>query len=64
MDPLQQAMGEVRREQRLDEFYRENVIGGPGAFLVAVDEFESFSYALMAKIVRDARARSKDGPQH
>jgi hypothetical protein len=53
MEPAQQAASQVRREPRLDEFYRENVVGGPGAFVVAVEEFESFSYALIAKIVRE-----------
>ncbi len=37
----------------LDEFYRENVIGGPGAFVIAVDDFESFAYALVNKLVKE-----------
>jgi hypothetical protein len=37
----------------LDEFYRENVIGGPGAFVVAVDDFESFAYAILNKLIRE-----------
>jgi len=53
MEPAQQAAGQARREPRLDEFYREHVVGGPGAFVIAVEEFESFSYALVAKIVRE-----------
>src|SRR5262249_36177493 len=51
MEP--QAANQARREPRLDDFYRENVVGGPGAFVLAVEEFESFSYALVAKIVRE-----------
>lgn len=53
MEPGQQVASQARREPRLDEFYRENVVGGPGAFVIAVEEFESFSYALVAKIVRE-----------
>ena len=37
----------------LDQFYRDNVIGGPGAFVVAVDDFESFAYAILNKLIRE-----------
>ncbi len=37
----------------LDDFYRDNVIGGPGAFVIAVDDFESFSYAMVNKLIRE-----------
>jgi hypothetical protein len=37
----------------LDEFFRANVIGGPGAFVVAIDDFESFAFALVNKLVRE-----------
>src|SRR5262249_50629170 len=37
----------------LDQFYRDNVIGGPGAFVVAIDDFESFAYAILNKLIRE-----------
>ena len=37
----------------LDEFYREQVIGGPGAFVIAIDEFESFAYAIVNKLIKE-----------
>jgi hypothetical protein len=37
----------------LDEFYREQVIGGPGAFVIAVDDFESFAYAIVNKLIKE-----------
>ena len=37
----------------LDEYYRENVIGGPGAFVIAVEEFESFGLAIRRKLIRE-----------
>jgi len=40
----------------VDEFYRENVICGPGAFVIAVDDFESFAYAMVNKLVREIAA--------
>ncbi len=37
----------------LDEYYRESVAGGPGAFVVAAEEFESFGLAVRRKLVRE-----------
>lgn len=37
----------------LDQFYRDSVIGGPGAFMVAIDDFNTFAYAVMNKLVRE-----------
>lgn len=37
----------------LDEFYRENVIGGPGAFVIAIDDFESLAYAMVNKLIKE-----------
>jgi hypothetical protein len=46
--------GFVQRPQPpLDEFYRDNVIGGPGAFLVSIDDFESFAFAIVNKLVKE-----------
>lgn len=43
----------------VDEFYRSNVIGGPGAFVLAIDDFSSFAYAIVNKLVREIAG---DGP--
>jgi hypothetical protein len=45
----------------LDEFYREQVIGGPGAFVIAVDEFESFAYAIVNKLIKEIAGFAVDG---
>ena len=37
----------------LDELYRDNVVGGPGAFVLVVDSFETFAYGIVNKIVRE-----------
>jgi hypothetical protein len=37
----------------LDEFYRTNVIGGPGAFVIAIDDFSSFAYAIVNKLIKE-----------
>jgi len=42
-----------RPQPPLDEFYRENVIGGTGAFLIAIDDFESFAHAIINKLIKE-----------
>jgi Protein of unknown function (DUF1194) len=37
----------------LDEFFRDQVIGGPGAFVIAIDDFESFAYAIVNKLIKE-----------
>ncbi|MBL8807031.1 MAG: DUF1194 domain-containing protein [Rhodospirillales bacterium] len=37
----------------LDEWYRANVIGGSGAFLLSVAGFDTFAYALVNKLSRE-----------
>ena len=44
----------------LDAYYRDNVIGGSGAFAVAVDDFQGFGAAILSKLVREIAGR--DGP--
>ncbi len=44
----------------LDSYYRENVIGGPGAFAVAANDFSSFAAAILNKLVREIAG--KEGP--
>ena len=37
----------------LDRYYEENVIGGPGAFVVAAADFEAFGAAVKRKLIRE-----------
>jgi Protein of unknown function (DUF1194) len=37
----------------LAQYYRENVIGGPGAFVVQIDDFTTFGAAMMRKLVNE-----------
>jgi hypothetical protein len=41
----------------LDHYYRESVIGGDGAFLIAAEDFESFGNAVRRKLVREIAGR-------
>lgn len=40
-------------EPELDEYYRESVIGGPGAFVIAVRSYEAFAQAIRSKLVTE-----------
>lgn len=50
----------------LDEYYRDCVIGGPGAFMVVIREKEQFAEAIKTKILREvAQATMSDvGPTY
>jgi hypothetical protein len=37
----------------VDEYYRDQVIGGPGAFLMVAEGYESFAGAVRRKIIRE-----------
>ena len=40
-------------EPWLEEHYREEVIGGPGSFLVSAQDFESFGEAIVKKLIAE-----------
>ena len=40
-------------EPELDEYYRRNVIGGPGAFVIAVRRYEDFAAAVRKKLITE-----------
>lgn len=44
----------------LPEYYRQNVIGGPGAFLLQVENFETFTDAMVRKLVSEIAAAPPD----
>ena len=46
----------ARYDEPLDVHYRDRVIGGPGAFVIAVDGFESFAHAILNKLIREISA--------
>jgi Protein of unknown function (DUF1194) len=44
----------------LPKYYRDNVIGGPGAFLLKVADFHSFADAMARKLVAEIAAAGKE----
>lgn len=47
----------------VDEYYRDEVIGGPGAFLMVAEGFGAFAGAVRRKIIREIAARPAPGPR-
>ena len=45
-------------EPDLDEFYRSQVIGGPGAFLIVIHSYDQFAEAIRRKLVTEIARRA------
>lgn len=43
-------------EPELDRYYRDNVIGGPGAFVIAARDYETFADAILKKLIAEIAA--------
>jgi hypothetical protein len=37
----------------LDEYFRESVVGGPGAFVIPTEDFQAFGQAVKRKLIRE-----------
>ena len=46
-------------EPDLDRYYYENVIGGPGAFVVAAQSYETFADAILKKLITEIAANAR-----
>jgi len=44
----------------LPNYYRENVMGGPGAFVLQIDDFHSFADAMATKLLNEIAIREFD----
>jgi hypothetical protein len=52
----------LSEEPWLDDYYRQNVIGGPSAFVVVATSFDSFAEAMLRKLVQEVA--SAPAPTH
>ena len=48
----------------LDKYYEENVIGGPGSFMIVADNFDHFGRAVRTKLVRESPASTSRTGQY
>jgi hypothetical protein len=44
-------------EPDLDDYYERNVIGGPGAFVIAAKSYETFAEAILKKLITEIAGR-------
>jgi hypothetical protein len=42
----------------LDEYFRQNIMGGEGSFVLAAEDYESFAQAILNKLIREIAALS------
>lgn len=43
----------------LEKYYRDNVIGGPGSFVMPIDDFATFGEAMVRKLVKEVASASQ-----
>lgn len=51
----------LSEEPWLDEYYRNNVIGGPASFVLVAKDFDSFAEAILRKLVQEVASLSGQG---
>ena len=47
----------------LEKYYRDNVVGGPGAFVMVAEDFDAFGKAIVKKLIAEIAA-APARPQH
>lgn len=52
----------VNEEPWIDQYYNEYVVGGPGAFLMQVEDYQSFAGAIRQKLLAEIVARTPQRP--
>ena len=57
LHPLPGFTAHTQPPEGLPEYYRRNVIGGPGAFLLVVQDFNTFGDAMVNKLVSEISQR-------
>jgi hypothetical protein len=51
-------------EPRLDQYYWDNVVGGPGAFVIAAESYETFAEAVLKKLIVEIAGLDAGQPLH
>lgn len=62
-NPFPWAQAHVNPPGGLLHYFQENVVGGPGAFLLEVRDFAKFGEAMTRKLVMEIAGRSLSGPR-
>lgn len=59
--PASWTYAHVQPPGGLDKYYRENVTGGPGSFVLAIHDFQEFKAAMIRKLVNEISGLPPDG---
>ncbi len=46
-------------EPDLDQYFRESVIGGPGAFVIVAQSYDRFAEAILRKLVTEIASKDE-----
>ena len=49
-------------DTQLDRYYEENVIGGPGSFMIVASNFDDFGRAVRSKLIREISSNGTSSP--
>ena len=49
-------------DTQLDRYYEENVIGGPGSFMIVASNFDDFGRAVRSKLIREISSTGTSSP--
>ena len=47
------GMAIISEEPYLENYFRKNVVGGPGAFVMTADDYDTFGEAIRRKLLRE-----------
>lgn len=50
-------------EPDLDRYYYDNVIGGPGAFMIPAESYDAFADAVLKKLITEIASADRGGPR-
>ncbi|MBV8537828.1 MAG: DUF1194 domain-containing protein, partial [Alphaproteobacteria bacterium] len=53
----------LHEEPHLDAFYRANVVGGPGAFVISAHDYQDFADAILKKLVHEIQNVAQAAPR-
>jgi hypothetical protein len=46
----------------IEKYYRDNVIGGPGSFVIVAEDYNSFGRAMVKKLIAEIASGSAQRP--
>jgi hypothetical protein len=62
--PISWTFAHVQPPGGLPNYYRENVTGGPGSFVMEVRDFAAFGEAMTRKLIAEIAGGGADGPRY